>query len=89
MDYDILIGFILATAALAISPGPDNIFVLTQSALYGRLSGLFVTFGLCTGLVFHTAAVAIGVAAVFQASAIAFTVLKGIGAAYLLPGTNI
>jgi len=84
IPFDVLTVFFAASVALALAPGPDNIFVLTQSALYGRLSGLFVTFGLCTGLVFHTAAVAIGVAAVFQASAIAFSVLKGIGAAYLL-----
>lgn len=84
IPFDVLTVFVVASVALALAPGPDNIFVLTQSALYGRLSGLFVTFGLCTGLVFHTSAVAIGVAAVFQASAIAFTVLKSIGAAYLL-----
>jgi threonine/homoserine/homoserine lactone efflux protein len=67
-----------------MAPGPDNIFVLTQSALRGRLAGLLVTLGLCTGLVVHTLAVSLGVAAVFQASAVAFTVLKLIGAAYLL-----
>jgi len=76
--------FFFASALLAIAPGPDNIFVLTQSALYGRLSGLMVMFGLCTGLLVHTAAVAFGVAVIFQASALAFTVLKVVGAGYLL-----
>lgn len=69
---------------LGFAPGPDNIFVLTQSALYGRLAGLVVTLGLCTGLVVHTTAVAVGVAAMFQASALAFTLLKVAGGAYLL-----
>ena len=76
--------FILASALLSIAPGPDNIFVLTQSALYGRKSGLLVTFGLCTGLIVHTTAVAFGIAVIFQTSVVAFTVLKIAGAVYLL-----
>lgn len=76
--------FIGFAIALAMVPGPDNIFVLTQSALHGRLSGIFVTLGLVTGLVFHTSAVAFGVAAIFQTSQVAFSALKYIGAAYLL-----
>ncbi len=42
--------FFAASVALAFAPGPDNIFVLTQSALHGRKAGLLVTIGLCTGL---------------------------------------
>ena len=76
--------FFLASALLAIAPGPDNVFVLTQSALHGKLSGLVVVFGLCTGLLVHTAAVAFGVAVIFQASTLAFTLLKVIGAGYLV-----
>jgi len=76
--------FFLASALLAIAPGPDNVFVLTQSALHGKLSGLVVVFGLCTGLLVHTAAVAFGVAVIFQASTLAFTLLKIIGAGYLV-----
>nr|WP_255553683.1 LysE family transporter [Maritimibacter sp. DP1N21-5] len=66
--------FFVAPLALSVAPGPDNIFVLTQSALYG-LSGIVVTQGLCTGLLVHTAAVALGEAVVFAASAAAFTAL--------------
>jgi len=84
IPIDILIPFYLASVLLALSPGPDNIFVLTQSALNGKLAGLAVTMGLCTGLIFHTLAVAFGVAVIFQTSAMAFTVLKICGAAYLL-----
>ncbi len=76
--------FLAATIALAIAPGPDNIFVLTQSALYGRTAGVLVTLGLCTGVVVHTGAVALGVAAVFSTSALAFNALKILGAGYLL-----
>lgn len=64
--------FLAASTALALVPGPDNIFVLTQSALHGRSAGMFVTLGLCTGLIVHTTAVALGVAVIFQTSEIAF-----------------
>jgi threonine/homoserine/homoserine lactone efflux protein len=84
LPLDTLVLFFAASAALAVAPGPDNLFVLTQSALHGRLAGWLVTLGLCTGLLVHTAAVALGVAAVFQTSALAFNLLKGVGAAYLL-----
>ncbi|MDA3916417.1 MAG: LysE family translocator [Deltaproteobacteria bacterium] len=76
--------FFAASVALALAPGPDNIFVLTQSALHGRKAGLLVTIGLCTGLLVHTAAVSFGVAAIFQTSTIAFNILKIVGAMYLL-----
>ncbi len=84
IPLDVVTLFFAASVALGLAPGPDNIFVLTQSALYGRTAGLMVTLGLCTGLLVHTTAVAVGVAAVFQASAVAFTLLKMVGAAYLL-----
>ncbi len=75
--------FFAASVLLGIAPGPDNIFVLTQSALRGRWAGMAVMLGLCTGLIVHSAAVALGVAVIFQTSALAFTVLKFIGAGYL------
>jgi len=79
-----LVAFTIASALLALAPGPDNIFVLTQSTLLGWKKGVLITIGLCTGLIFHTFAVAFGVAAIFQASVLAFTILKTVGAAYLL-----
>lgn len=84
IPIETLILFFLSAVALALSPGPDNIFVLTQSALYGRKAGILVTLGLCTGLVVHTAAVALGVAAIFKASALAFNIVKFVGVVYLL-----
>lgn len=68
---------------LGITPGPDNIFVMVQSATYGRRAGMLVVLGLCGGLVVHTSAIALGLAAVFAASETAFVVLKFAGAAYL------
>ncbi|WP_420597838.1 LysE family translocator [Neptuniibacter sp.] len=79
-----LITFIIATVLLGFTPGPDNIFVLIQSALYGRKAGIIVTLGLCTGLVGHTLAVTLGLAAIFKVSVMAFTALKVLGAGYLI-----
>jgi threonine/homoserine/homoserine lactone efflux protein len=83
MPIESIVTFVIASTLLSLAPGPDNIFVLTQSALYGKKSGILVTLGLCTGLIVHTTAVALGVAAIFHTSVVAFTVLKTAGALYL------
>lgn len=82
-SLETLLAFFGVSVILALTPGPDNVFVLLQSAMRGRGAGLRVVLGLCTGLVVHTAAVALGLAALFAASAPAFTALKWLGAAYL------
>ncbi|WP_416401694.1 LysE family translocator [Alicycliphilus denitrificans] len=82
-SIETLAAFFGVCALLALTPGPDNIFVLLQSAQRGWRAGMCVVLGLCLGLVGHTAAVALGLAAVFAASSLAFTVLKFCGAAYL------
>ncbi len=84
ISVEALITFLTASLLLCLAPGPDNLFVLTQSALRGKTAGLMVMLGLCTGLVGHSLAVALGVAVIFQTSALAFSVLKFIGAGYLL-----
>lgn len=83
-EYQTIVVFVLASTALALAPGPDNIFVLTQSALHGRVAGWWVTIGLATGLLFHSALAAFGVAAILAASPVAFTALKVVGVGYLL-----
>ena len=84
LSLDTTLTFFGLSVLLGLSPGPDNVFVLMQSATHGRKAGLLVTLGLCTGLLGHTAAVALGLAAVLAASATAFMALKLAGAAYLL-----
>jgi len=81
---DVILLFVTASVALAFAPGPNNIFVLTQSALHGRKTGLLVPLGLCTGLLVHTAPVSLGAAAIFQTSLLSFSLLKLAGALYLL-----
>lgn len=83
IPFESIAVFFAASVALALAPGPDNIYVLTQSAIQGRAAGIFVTLGLCTGLLVHTAAVSLGVTALFASSVLAFNGLKIIGAAYL------
>ncbi|AZY50684.1 LysE family translocator [Bordetella avium] len=84
LPLDTLIAFFGIAVLLALTPGPDNLFVLMQSAIWGRKAGFLVVLGLCTGLLGHTTAVAVGLAALFAASPMAFTALKLAGAAYLL-----
>ncbi len=83
-DVNTIIYFFTASVLLALAPGPDILYVMTQSMLKGRSAGIMVTLGLCTGLIGHTTAVAFGLAVLFQTSVVAFTVLKFAGAAYLL-----
>ncbi|HOP62787.1 MAG TPA: LysE family translocator [Spirochaetota bacterium] len=83
-DINSLIMFLTASTLLAFAPGPDNIFVLSQSIAYGRSAGYKITLGLCTGLLVHTSVVAFGIAAIFQTSLMAFNILKYAGVVYLL-----
>ena len=84
LPIETLFTFFTASILLALAPGPDNIFVLIQSIYQGKKSALMVVLGLCTGLIFHTLAVAFGVAVIFQTSQLAFTILKLAGVCYLL-----
>ena len=83
MNYEILSAFVLASAALAISPGPDNIYVLTQGVVNGRAYGLATTAGLITGCIIHTTLLAFGVSAIIQESDGLFLAIKVFGALYL------
>ena len=82
--FDTAAAFLGAAVLLALAPGPDNLFVLMQSAMRGRAAGLLVVLGLCSGLLVHTAAVALGLATLFASSALAFNLLKAAGAIYLV-----
>ncbi len=84
LSLDTSLTFFAASVMLALVPGPDNVFVLLHSATHGWRSGLLVVLGLCTGLLFHTAAVALGLAALMASSSFAFTALTLLGAVYLL-----
>ena len=84
MPFDLWVSFTIAAAILAVAPGPDNLFVLLQSALYGARAGIFVTLGLCVGVCIQTMLAAFGVAAVVAASPTLLFMIQCAGAAYLL-----
>jgi len=79
-----IISFSLATIVLALSPGPDNIYVLSQSIANGTKSGLATTSGLVAGCILHTTLLAFGLSAIITASPTIFYGIKVFGAAYLL-----
>jgi threonine/homoserine/homoserine lactone efflux protein len=79
-----LISFMLATLALAVSPGPDNIFVLTQSIVNGKKYGLATVYGLMTGCIIHTTLIAFGVSEIIKRNENLFFTIKLFGAGYLL-----
>ncbi|OIQ22688.1 LysE family translocator [Lacinutrix sp. MedPE-SW] len=84
MNYETLLAFVIATSALAISPGPDNIYVLMQSIVNGTKYGLATVCGLISGCLVHTTLVAFGVSAIIKENDILFFIIKCLGAAYLL-----
>ncbi len=84
MDLTIYLSFIGVSLLLIIAPGPDNIFVMAQSISYGKKEGIATAFGLCSGVTIHTLAASIGLSAILYQSNIAFSILKYLGAFYLL-----
>lgn len=72
-----------ATALLAFFPGPDNIYVLTQSLVNGKKSGLATVAGLMSGCLVHTTLLAFGVSAIIKANDNLFLGIKIFGALYL------
>lgn len=79
-----MFNFFIAALVVAFAPGPDNLFVLAQSATHGARAGFSVICGLCTGICVQTVLLIVGVSALIAASPIAFFVLQCCGAAYLL-----
>lgn len=79
----LLLSFTLASLLLALAPGPDNIFVLTHSALYGARSGIAVIVGLCLGIMVHTLCLIVGISALLAAYPTLLLFIKLLGVAYL------
>ena len=79
-----LVLFMTASLALIIAPGPDNILVLTRGVTQGRGAALVSAAGASLGLVVHSIFAAVGLSALLAQSAVAFSVIKYVGAAYLI-----
>lgn len=83
-ELHILTLFFGSALLLALTPGPDNLYVLNQSAQHGRAAGLWLTLGLCSGLLLHMAALALGLALLIKTTPYVLQIIQYIGAAYLL-----
>ena len=79
-----MLEFFIAAIVVALAPGPDNLFVLAQSATHGAKSGICIICGLCTGIMVQTGLLVVGVSALIAASPVAFFVIQCMGAAYLV-----
>jgi threonine/homoserine/homoserine lactone efflux protein len=80
----LLLAFLGASLVLAITPGPAVVYILTRTLAQGRASGLASVAGVALGNLGNAAGAALGLAALFAVSAIAFTVVKWLGALYLI-----
>ena len=76
--------FILSGILLNITPGPDSVYVIGRSMQMGWRGGAAAALGISCGCLFHVAAAAIGLSALLMASSTAFSILKLVGAAYLI-----
>lgn len=83
-DLNYWLLFFSAAFALNIAPGPDLLYILTKTIANGKKVGIAAAIGVCTGALFHVTLAAFGLSAILASSAIAFTIVKVLGAAYLL-----
>ncbi|MFR9728895.1 LysE family translocator [Saccharopolyspora sp. MS10] len=84
VDQQLLLAFVLTTFVAMITPGPDMLFVLGCGTRGGPRAGLLATAGVATSELVHVAVAAAGLAALFAAAPTAFTVVRLLGAAYLI-----
>lgn len=83
-DMTTLALFAAATLALLVVPGPAVVYIVTRSVAQGRGAGLVSVLGVHAGSVVHVVAAALGISALLAASATAFSIVKYLGAAYLV-----
>ena len=79
-----LLTYLAASIAIILAPGPAQALVLTRSLSDGRQSGILTGIGLNVGTIVHAVAAALGLSAILATSAIAFAVVKFLGAGYLI-----
>lgn len=83
-SLDILLTFSLAALLLSLSPGPSNLYIMARSLSQGHQAGVAAAGGLAIGSFIYVIATALGLAAIFKYSPLAYTLLKLAGAAYLI-----
>lgn len=80
---NLYVSFFAASLALAIMPGPDNLFVLAESLAKGAKRGILITLGLCLGICMHTALCATGISLLISQTPSLYLCLQFLGACYL------
>ncbi|MBK7896378.1 MAG: LysE family translocator [Candidatus Promineifilaceae bacterium] len=83
-EWTRLATFMLAAGLLIVAPGPAVLYVVARSVDQGKLAGIVSVLGIALGAVVHSLAAAVGITAVLAASALAFSTIKYLGAAYLI-----
>ncbi|NJK47093.1 LysE family translocator [Candidatus Gracilibacteria bacterium] len=83
-DLSNLTLFLVAAIVLVVTPGPDTLYVIARSIGQGRKAGIISALGISVGLVAHISAAAIGLSALLMTSALAYSIVKYVGAAYLV-----
>src|ERR1700743_3255445 len=84
MGIENFLTFMATTLFFIMTPGLDTVFILNKSIGQGRKAGIYATLGINTGILVHTTFAALGLSLIIAKSVIAFTVLKYLGAAYLI-----
>jgi threonine/homoserine/homoserine lactone efflux protein len=84
VDGHLLVAFTLTTIVAMIAPGPDMLFILGCGVRGGPRAGLLATAGVATSEAIHVTVAAAGLAALFAAVPLAFTVVRSVGAGYLI-----
>jgi threonine/homoserine/homoserine lactone efflux protein len=83
MTHTLLV-YLAAVLAVSLFPGPDMLFIMSQSLTHGKKYGIAATLGICAGCFVHIFAVSLGLSTLLVNSTLAFKVVKYLGAGYLL-----
>ena len=84
MNISLFLSFVATSIFMIFMPGPDNISILLESITKGKKNAIFLSIGMCAGVLIHTIAAATGMSLIIQNSAFAFKLVKYLGALYLI-----
>lgn len=84
MGVEYFLTFLVTALVFIMTPGIDTVFILNKSIGQGKRAGIYSTFGISAGVLVHTLFAALGLSLIIAKSALAFTVIKYLGAGYLI-----
>lgn len=84
MEPPLLITYLIAITVLSMTPGVDTMLVIRNTARGGLRDGVVSSFGICSGLFVHATVSAVGISVILMQTAWAFTMLKVVGACYII-----